>query len=265
MRTAIASVSRPSRAQRIDHNSRTPAHSVGDFTHDVAPSASHGRQPGRRLPCRRTRSRTPFKIGLILPMTGQSASTGRQIDAAVKLYMAQNGNTVAGKKIEVIVKDDAGVARHHAPPRAGAGRQRQGRGARRLRPHAAGAGHGADRHAGEDADGRDGRGHLGASPRRRPTSCAPASRCRRRRCAIAEWASKNGIKKVVTLVGRLRPGHRCREVLRRPLHAQRRQGAREAARAAAQPRLRAVPAEGARRQARCAVRVPALGRRARRS
>jgi branched-chain amino acid transport system substrate-binding protein len=50
------------------------------------------------------------KIGLILPMTGPSASTGRQIDAAVKLYMAENGTTVAGKKVEVIVKDDAGVA-----------------------------------------------------------------------------------------------------------------------------------------------------------
>ena len=52
----------------------------------------------------------PFKIGFILPMTGQSASTGRQIEAAVKLYMAQNGSTVAGRKIELIVKDDAGVA-----------------------------------------------------------------------------------------------------------------------------------------------------------
>ena len=52
----------------------------------------------------------PIKIGLILPMTGQSASTGRQIDAAVKLYLAQNGATVAGRPIEVIVKDDAGVA-----------------------------------------------------------------------------------------------------------------------------------------------------------
>ena len=51
-----------------------------------------------------------IKIGLILPMTGPSASTGRQIDAAVKLYLAQNGASVAGKKIEVIVKDDAGVA-----------------------------------------------------------------------------------------------------------------------------------------------------------
>ena len=52
----------------------------------------------------------PIKIGLILPMTGQSASTGRQIDAAVKLYLAQNGASVAGRPIEVILKDDAGVA-----------------------------------------------------------------------------------------------------------------------------------------------------------
>src|ERR1051326_6154379 len=49
------------------------------------------------------------KIGLILPMTGQQASTGKQIDAAVKLYMAQNGTTVAGEKIEVILKDDTSV------------------------------------------------------------------------------------------------------------------------------------------------------------
>ena len=48
-----------------------------------------------------------FKIGLILPMTGQQASTGRQIEAAARLYMAQNGDTVAGRKIELIVKDDA--------------------------------------------------------------------------------------------------------------------------------------------------------------
>jgi len=50
------------------------------------------------------------KVGLILPMTGQQASTGKQIEAAVKLYVQQHGDTVAGKKIEVIVKDDAAVA-----------------------------------------------------------------------------------------------------------------------------------------------------------
>ena len=42
-------------------------------------------------------------------MTGQQASTGKQIEAAVKLYMAQHGDTVAGKKIEVILKDDGAV------------------------------------------------------------------------------------------------------------------------------------------------------------
>ena len=50
-----------------------------------------------------------FKIGLILPMTGQQATTGRQIDAAVRLYMAQNGDTVAGKKVQVILKDDTSL------------------------------------------------------------------------------------------------------------------------------------------------------------
>jgi len=50
-----------------------------------------------------------FKIGLILPMTGPFASTGKQIEAAARLYMAQNGDTVAGKKVELIVKDDTGT------------------------------------------------------------------------------------------------------------------------------------------------------------
>src|SRR5216684_3811430 len=49
------------------------------------------------------------KVGLILPMTGGQASTGKQIDNAVKLYIQQKGDTVAGKKIEIILKDDAAV------------------------------------------------------------------------------------------------------------------------------------------------------------
>jgi branched-chain amino acid transport system substrate-binding protein len=49
------------------------------------------------------------KIGLILPMTGQQASTGRQIEAAVKLWQAQNGTKAGGKTVEVIIKDDAAV------------------------------------------------------------------------------------------------------------------------------------------------------------
>src|SRR5260221_5977122 len=53
------------------------------------------------------RAQETVKIGLILPMTGGQASTGKQIDNAVKLFMQQNGDTVAGKKIEIILKDDA--------------------------------------------------------------------------------------------------------------------------------------------------------------
>jgi branched-chain amino acid transport system substrate-binding protein len=49
-----------------------------------------------------------FKVGLILPMTGPNSSTGKQEDAAIKLFQQLNGNTVAGKKVEVILKDDTG-------------------------------------------------------------------------------------------------------------------------------------------------------------
>jgi len=49
-------------------------------------------------------------IGLILPMTGPSASTGKQERAGAELYIAQHGDTAAGKKIALIVKDDTGAA-----------------------------------------------------------------------------------------------------------------------------------------------------------
>jgi len=56
------------------------------------------------------RAEDSIKIGLVIPMTGPFASTGRQVNAAVKLFLAQNGGSVAGRKVEVILKDDAGVA-----------------------------------------------------------------------------------------------------------------------------------------------------------
>jgi branched-chain amino acid transport system substrate-binding protein len=54
-------------------------------------------------------AQSTVKVGFILPMTGQQQSTGKQIAAAARLYVAQNGDTVAGKKIELIVKDDGAV------------------------------------------------------------------------------------------------------------------------------------------------------------
>lgn len=51
-----------------------------------------------------------IKIGIIMPYSGQFADTATQIDNAIKLYMKQKGDAVAGKKIEIIRKDTGGVA-----------------------------------------------------------------------------------------------------------------------------------------------------------
>ncbi len=51
-----------------------------------------------------------IKIGVIMPYSGQFADTAAQMDNAIKLYMQQHGDTVAGKKIELIRKDTGGIA-----------------------------------------------------------------------------------------------------------------------------------------------------------
>ncbi|MEI8276982.1 MAG: ABC transporter substrate-binding protein [Hyphomicrobiales bacterium] len=48
------------------------------------------------------------KIGVISAYSGQFADTATQIDNGIKLYMKQHGETVAGKKIEIIRKDTGG-------------------------------------------------------------------------------------------------------------------------------------------------------------
>jgi branched-chain amino acid transport system substrate-binding protein len=49
----------------------------------------------------------PVKIGLVLPMSGPFAAYGKQIEHGVKLYLAINGDTYGGRKVELIVKDDS--------------------------------------------------------------------------------------------------------------------------------------------------------------
>jgi branched-chain amino acid transport system substrate-binding protein len=51
-----------------------------------------------------------IKIGIIMPYSGQFADTAAQMDNAIKLYMKQHGDTVAGKKLELIRKDTGGIA-----------------------------------------------------------------------------------------------------------------------------------------------------------
>ncbi|MCF8478424.1 MAG: ABC transporter substrate-binding protein, partial [Pseudolabrys sp.] len=49
------------------------------------------------------------KIGLILPYSGQFADAATQMDNAIKLYVKQHGDTVAGKKLVFIRKDVGGI------------------------------------------------------------------------------------------------------------------------------------------------------------
>lgn len=50
------------------------------------------------------------KVGLIMTYSGQFADPAAQMDNAIKLYVKQNGDTVAGRKIEFIRKDTGGAA-----------------------------------------------------------------------------------------------------------------------------------------------------------
>ena len=49
----------------------------------------------------------PIKIGLVLPMSGPFAAYGKQIEHGVKLYLATHGDSVGGRKVELILKDDS--------------------------------------------------------------------------------------------------------------------------------------------------------------
>jgi branched-chain amino acid transport system substrate-binding protein len=145
------------------------------------------------------------KIGLILPMTGQQASTGKQIDAAVKLYQAQKGTTVAGKKVEVILRDDTSVpdvtkrlaqelvVNDKVAVLAGFG----------LTPSALATAPIATQAKVPEVVMAAGTSSITeASPFVVRTSFTLAQSS----VPMAEWAYKNGIKKVVTLVSDYGPG-----------------------------------------------------------
>jgi branched-chain amino acid transport system substrate-binding protein len=51
-----------------------------------------------------------LKMGISIPMTGAGFNAvGRQLAAAIKLYVQQHGDVVAGRKLQLIIRDDGGV------------------------------------------------------------------------------------------------------------------------------------------------------------
>ena len=63
----------------------------------------------RHFDCHRGKRRRAdaVKIGMVMPMTGPLAAAGQQVLAGARLYIKQHGDTVAGKQIELVVRDDA--------------------------------------------------------------------------------------------------------------------------------------------------------------
>ncbi len=61
------------------------------------------------LPLQAAAQADTVRVGLILSLTGPFASTGKQLEAGARLYLAQQGDTVSGKRIELLVRDDGGL------------------------------------------------------------------------------------------------------------------------------------------------------------
>ena len=55
------------------------------------------------------RAQEPVKIGFSAPLTGPFAENGKQMTAAIKIFTEHRGSTVAGRKVEILLRDDGGV------------------------------------------------------------------------------------------------------------------------------------------------------------
>jgi branched-chain amino acid transport system substrate-binding protein len=148
---------------------------------------------------------TTVKIGMVMPLTGALASAGKQVVAGARLYVAKHGNTVAGKQIELVVKDDGtsfdvgkrliqeAIANHEFDVLAGgttgdllasAPIITEGKMPTVIMLSSTSA-------------------VIDKSPYFVRTSCTLGQSS----AIVAEWAAKNGIKRVVTLVSDFSPGH----------------------------------------------------------
>ena len=157
------------------------------------------------LACSGAFAQETIRIGLILPLTGPFTPTGRQIEAGARLYMQQHGDTVAGRKIQLIVRDDGNVAdatkriaqelivNEKAAILAGFG----------LTPLALAV-------APLSAQARVPQIVMGAATsivtERSPYIARTGMVAPALTVGVAEWAPRNGIKRVVTLVSDYAPG-----------------------------------------------------------
>jgi branched-chain amino acid transport system substrate-binding protein len=158
------------------------------------------------------------KVGLIMTYSGQFADAAAQMDNGVKLYMKQRGDTVVGKKIEIIRRDTGGapdaakrlaqelIVRDHADILAGFV----------ITPEALAV-------ADLSAEAKKFMVVMNAatsiittrSPYMTRVSLTLAQTCEQ----LGNWAFRNGIRKVYTVVSDYAPGHDAEVAFQRAFKA----------------------------------------------
>src|SRR5271154_2427521 len=146
------------------------------------------------------------KIGMINEYSGQFADTGAQIDNGLKLYMKQHGDTVAGKKIEIIRKDTGGIAPDLAKRLSQEAIVRDGAdilGGFSLTPNALAS-------ADISAEAKKFMVVMNAATAiittKSPYIARTSSTTPQLNYVLGQWAAKNGVKTVYTMVSDYGPG-----------------------------------------------------------
>src|SRR5687767_6775573 len=147
------------------------------------------------------------KIGVVMSFSGQFADPGAQIDNGIKLYMKQNGDTVAGRKIELIRKDPGGVAPDVAKRLSQEVIVRDGAevlAGYDLTPNALAA-------ADVSAHAKKFMVNMNAATSvittKSPYMARVSFTVYQLNEALGTWAAKNGVKRAYTLVSDFGPGH----------------------------------------------------------
>src|SRR5690349_9075260 len=148
-----------------------------------------------------------IKIGVISAYSGQFADTAAQIDNGIKLYMKEHGDTVAGKKLEIIRKDSGGIAPDVAKRLSQEVIVRDGASiiaGYDLTPNALAA---ADVSAQAKAFMVDMNAATSVITTKSPYMARTSFTVWALNEALGAWAYKNGVRKVYTLVSDFGPGH----------------------------------------------------------
>jgi branched-chain amino acid transport system substrate-binding protein len=147
-----------------------------------------------------------IKIGLVAPFSGPYADYGKQMEAGIKAYMRQHGDSVAGKKVQILVRDTTGANPEMAK------RLSQELVARDRVDFLAGYGFTPDALAAAPVaqQSKTPMVILNAAgsviPSRSDYVARVSMTIAQNSAPMATWALKNGIRKVVTLVADFNPG-----------------------------------------------------------